>query len=196
MKLKYYLQGLGVGIILTTLILMLSGRDKMSEEEIRREALKLGMVEKEEKEDLLEEVLDHMDSAQNEDASNPPSKPVVEDALDPDQGVVDPAEIEEGEPNVEGEASDEEAANEPAPTEIPAPSPSISEKDEISFTIKKGMSSNQVSIMLEDMALVEKAKEFNNFIQQRGKANVIRVGTFTVPKGASYEELLNAITSR
>lgn len=48
MKLKYYLRGVGVGIILTTLILTISyranGGAKLSDEEIIKRAEKLGMV--------------------------------------------------------------------------------------------------------------------------------------------------------
>lgn len=47
MKLKYYLRGLGIGILVTTVILSIAGAGKkgMSEEEIRQRAKELGMVE-------------------------------------------------------------------------------------------------------------------------------------------------------
>ncbi len=51
MKFKYYLRGVGVGIIFTTLILMIAFskyKPKMSADEIRHEAGKLGMVMPEE----------------------------------------------------------------------------------------------------------------------------------------------------
>ena len=49
MKLKYYLRGLGIGMILTTFILMISfSGKKMSDEEVIKRAEELGMVMKEE----------------------------------------------------------------------------------------------------------------------------------------------------
>ena len=49
MKLKYYLRGLGIGIILTTLILTISfSGKKVSDEEVIKRAEELGMVMKEE----------------------------------------------------------------------------------------------------------------------------------------------------
>ena len=47
MKLKYYLRGLGIGIIVTTLVLMVafSGKkEKLSDQEIMQRAEQLGMV--------------------------------------------------------------------------------------------------------------------------------------------------------
>ena len=47
MKLKYYLRGLGMGIIFATLVLTVSSvihNNKLSEEQIVKEAKKLGMI--------------------------------------------------------------------------------------------------------------------------------------------------------
>ena len=50
MRLKYYLRGLGIGVLVTTIILTIAGNkgNKISDEEIKRRAEKLGMVMKEE----------------------------------------------------------------------------------------------------------------------------------------------------
>ena len=45
MKLKYYLRGLGIGILVTALIMGATGGKKLTEDEIRAKALQLGMVE-------------------------------------------------------------------------------------------------------------------------------------------------------
>ena len=44
MKLKYYLRGLGTGILFATIILFVSYSYKMSDSQIRKEAEQLGMV--------------------------------------------------------------------------------------------------------------------------------------------------------
>ena len=46
MKLKYYLRGLGVGIVVTAVILTIANHlgNKMSDEDIIKRAAKLGMV--------------------------------------------------------------------------------------------------------------------------------------------------------
>lgn len=46
MKLKYYLRGLGIGILVTAVIMgIASGKRKMTDEEVRARARELGMVE-------------------------------------------------------------------------------------------------------------------------------------------------------
>ena len=55
MKTKYFLRGLGAGIILSSVVLLFgSPKDILSDEEIKQRAFKLGMIEKE---DALEQVL-------------------------------------------------------------------------------------------------------------------------------------------
>ena len=77
MKLKYYLRGIGIGVIVATLIMTVSSaihNNNLSKEVIIKEALKLGMVmpDSTEGNDSLwsteEDVLS--DSANTEDASN------------------------------------------------------------------------------------------------------------------------------
>ena len=47
MKLRYYMRGLGIGLLVSVLILVLSGNTgkRMTDEEIRKRATQLGMVE-------------------------------------------------------------------------------------------------------------------------------------------------------
>ena len=47
MKLKYYMRGLGIGILMTAIIMSVAyaGRDEMTDEEIKARAKELGMVE-------------------------------------------------------------------------------------------------------------------------------------------------------
>ena len=48
MKLKYYLRGLGIGILVTSIIMGIAlshGKQEMSDEEIMERASELGMVE-------------------------------------------------------------------------------------------------------------------------------------------------------
>ncbi|HBI73185.1 MAG TPA: hypothetical protein DDY59_08355, partial [Lachnospiraceae bacterium] len=61
MKLKYYMRGLGIGILLTTLLFALSGyQKKLSDQEIIERAEKLGMVTAAKEEDPLDKVLGDM----------------------------------------------------------------------------------------------------------------------------------------
>lgn len=65
MKLRYYLRGLGIGMLVAALVLILSGNTggRMSDEAVKRRAAELGMVEK--NKTVLEDVAGGEDSGQD-----------------------------------------------------------------------------------------------------------------------------------
>ena len=79
MKLKYYLRGLGLGVLLTSIIMgvALSGKNKsMSDEEVIRRAKQLGMVEAE---NTLSEYSGAQKNAEEEDDGTTSNQAVLED---------------------------------------------------------------------------------------------------------------------
>ena len=71
MKLKYYMRGLGIGILLTTLLFTLCGyQKKLSDQEIINLAKGLGMETAENEEDPLDKVLGEMAKADEQDSSS------------------------------------------------------------------------------------------------------------------------------
>lgn len=79
MKLRYYLRGLGIGMLVTALILILSGStgSKMSNEEIKRRAAALGMVEKDTS--VLADAEKQKEPAEEEAPEAPQEKPGAQD---------------------------------------------------------------------------------------------------------------------
>lgn len=71
MKLKYYLRGLGVGMLVAALVLILSGNTggKMSDEAVKRRAAQLGMVEKDKT--VLEDIGGGTDAEEDAEAVQP-----------------------------------------------------------------------------------------------------------------------------
>ena len=92
MKLKYYLRGLGLGVLLTSIIMgvALSGKNKsMSDEEVIRRAKQLGMVEAE---NTLSEYSGAQKNAEEEDDGTTSDQAVLED------GKEETKEADQGEP--------------------------------------------------------------------------------------------------
>lgn len=177
MKLKYYMRGLGLGIILTTLVLTIGKpKDTLSNQQIIDRAETLGMVTKEDSESNLDEVLDQMDLT---GSPAPSLSPVLEP-------TVAPTIVPTVEPTLE---PTKEPTVKPMSTKAPK-----SEQKEISFTIKRGMNSDQVAKMLEEEGLIENAIDFNKYIVKNGKANIIRVGTYAITQDSSYDEIIKKIT--
>mgnify|MGYP001309153137 CR=1 FL=1 len=69
-----------------------------------------------------------------------------------------------------------------------------SETEYVTFTVKSGMTSKDVSNLLYQVGLVADETDFNTYVKNMGKSRVILAGIYTLPKNASYEEILNTIT--
>ena len=51
-----------------------------------------------------------------------------------------------------------------------------------------------VSEVLKEVGIIEDPEDFNRYIIGQGKDGVIRIGTFTLEEGASYQEIVDIIT--
>ena len=186
MKLKYYMRGLGIGIVLTTLILTIANpKEKLTDAQIKERAKALGMVEeKNEEEKSLSEILENI-------------KPTLKPTLAPTEAP-EPTSLPE--PTLAPSPT-----LEPTPEPTPTPAVELPENEDrdgenvgelITFTIERGMSSSKVADLLVKKGLIKDSTDFNQYIIGEGKASVIRIGTFTLPKGVSYEEIVAKITSK
>ena len=190
MKLKYYLRGLGIGILITTIIFIIGihvNQDKMfSDEEVIQRAKALGMVmdetdgktinelDKDKKQDS--ESKDQKDS-QKEDSkeSKNDNKDNQEQAKD-DQTKADA----ESEKTQDGDAA--AAQNQTV--------------EQVEISILPGEYSDTISQKLLDAGLIDDKAAFSKYINDTNVDNLIQPGTFTVPKGASYEEVAKILTTK
>ncbi len=180
------MRGLGIGIVLTTLLLTIANpKEKLTDTEIKERAKELGMVDKKEEEDAsISELLEK-------------NKPTTKPSTAPTQAP-EPTALPE--PTLTPTTTPE-----PTPEPTPTPAVEIPVNDNrdgentgelVTFTVDQGMSSGKVAAMLLEKGLIKDSEEFNRFIVEEGKAGVIRIGTYTLPKGASYEEILTKITTK
>lgn len=118
MKLRYYLRGLGIGMLVAALVLILSGNTggKMSDEAVRRRAAELGMVEKDKT--VLEDVSGGRNSVADEEAAAGP-KPQTEESVTVSENApgVQAAESDEAPEEDAGVRSQDGGEDESAPSE-------------------------------------------------------------------------------
>lgn len=112
MKLRYYLRGLGIGMLVAALVLILSGNTggKMSDEAVRNRAAQLGMVEKDKT--VLEDIGNEASGEQSGDAEL--NKEAEDTAVSEEEkdGTAAADAAPEGEvPEVPDEVSPEEGEN-------------------------------------------------------------------------------------
>lgn len=193
--LKYYLRGLGIGIVVTTVILTIvfNIRGKLSDSEIKERASKLGMVMAQTTEDSLFEKT--VESTDEETADKPTQKQTQKQT----ESGNETTEATTEEPTTE--AVTEETTTE-APTEKPTPEP-VTEApsteppapvNTASIEIRSGMYSEAVSRLLFDAGIIPNAAEFNLYLENNGYAERISTGTFTVSSDMSYDQLARIIT--
>ena len=197
MRMKYYLRGLGVGIITATLILsvFMQKEDKLSDEEVMARARELGMVMAEEGE-----------RAQAEEDSGVLRAVVPKAVLEiPETGAEEKTDVPEKEGAWEDAAetvtSDEEireqeTQTEDAPEEDTANAVSEGLPDSVKITISEGDSSYTVADKLETAGLIEKATEFDHYLIDSGYEKYIRTGEFLIPRGAGNSEIVKIIAGR
>ncbi len=212
MKLRYYLRGLGIGIIVTALLMGFVTREKLplTDAEIKARAKALGMVESDSRNlsDLQPPENparpgnpsgEGSEGSEPSEAGNPSGEgsegPEPSEAGNPPEGG-----SEGPEPSAEAGNPPEGGSEGPEPSEAGNPSGGGSEGSEpaepqtVTFTVKSGYSSDKVSKLLEEAGLVEDAGEFNRYLVKGGYANRISVGTYEIEVGASMERLAKIIT--
>ncbi|MFA9463806.1 MAG: hypothetical protein ACERKN_05890 [Velocimicrobium sp.] len=194
MKLKYFLRGLGIGILVTASILTISHRNQdrqqvITKDEIIERAEKIGMVMPEET--ILQASGEAIDSSK---LMSPSNEPTVEPTVTP---TVTPTETKHP---VNTPIPSAEPTSTPIATIEPTKKPATSTKKEkptvITVKIEKGMWSEAVSRAMEKAGLIEDAKDFNAYLADNGYASYISVGTYQIEQGATYQEIAKKITGR
>lgn len=186
MNLKYYLRGLGVGIIVTALIMGIaaSGRkETLSDSEIKERARALGMTEES---TLLADAVSTGEPEATAEATQEPTPEATAKATP--------------EPTPEATA---EATPEPTPASTPkatsAPTPETATETDtkavdedggiITIQINSGDGSYTVCRKLEEAGLVISASDFDMYLYENGYDKRINVGTFEIPEGADPQQI-------
>ena len=190
MKLKYYLRGIGIGIVVTAVIMGVALGNPtggISDAEVRARAEKLGMSddtrvlsENEEKETKTQETA----SPEIQKTTEPTAKPTTEPTAKPTTAPT--AEVA-AEPTTEPTA---EVATEP--TAEPKPSASVTsepESEEIIIEVRPGDGSYAVAQAVQSAGLVDDAGAFDRFLCQNGYDKKICTGSHTIPAGSSEAEI-------
>lgn len=216
MKLKYYLRGLGIGILVTTVILSLAGvgRKNMTDEEVVKRAKELGMVESTLLSDLPDQTkTDEVrptepgislqpETSEPEESASTPETPEAPEETTITQET--PAAPEETTTTQETPTAPEETTTTQetptAPEETPVSpedgNPDIPTGETVTLVIGRGESSTTVSKNLKKAGIVEDAAAFDRFLCNNGYDKKIITGTYEIPYGASEEEIAKIITRK
>ena len=179
MKLKYYLRGLGIGIIITTIILTISysGRkSELTDEEIIQRAEELGMVmeedslfpfENKEKESETESIAG-TEQTETENIAETEQQNETEDIA----GMQKQPETEDMKE-----------------TQQPETVAGTEEVKTYRLTILPGEVAQNISNILEENGVIEDGYSFRKYLAEVGYTTLLKVGEYEIPYGASHEEI-------
>ena len=206
MKLKYYLRGLGIGMIVTALILGISFSNRqdqtsqiMTDDQIRERAAELGMVDSSE---LTLAALQNSAKQPTEGTPEETTQTQEQNNIEAEPETTVPAETQA---TAEPETTQEpEATAEPQPDKTAGPEttaePEVTEAPQrtqtASITIQRGDDSGSASRRLYEAGLVENAKAFDNYLCNNGYSRSINPGTYEIAPGTSEEEIAKIITGK
>lgn len=234
MELKYYLRGLGLGIVVTAIIMGLttSKSRTMTDAEIISRAKQLGMTEEKTLKDTAADedakTEDHADEGDADSDVSYKDVNTADDALDGSVSLAEPAgedssgdatdidladsslqdendeqmqtpEEDNDETDSEQEMSRVDADAEPTADDTETGNDSTQSTPNrtnasMVVTIGSGDGSYAASRKLADIGAVSSAESFDTFLCQNGYDKRIRPGTYTIPEGASNEQMARIIT--
>ncbi len=217
MRLKYFLRGVGIGILVTTIILTVThaSERKMSDSEVIDRAIELGMsfsashsgqqssteesspeessAGQENSGDDVTDDLQHESETETEMGSQSPSETVSELAGD---GEALPGKESEAVTGMTTQAITETTETTETTTELTTGNDNAGSaagvmNNEVTCTINitRGMSSRTVCDMLKQNGIIEDAADFDRYLIKTGYDDKIRVGEVEVNSGMTYEEL-------
>ena len=187
MKLKFYLRGLGIGIVVTAIIMSLAFSKKeevMTDEQIKARAIELGMTDdsgvlsdlskETESDNTLEDVSENVIS-ENTLSNNSLSENETEQINTISKNTISKNEVKKNETVTEEK---------------------VTETKIVAITIQSGDGSNTVAKRLEQAGLVKNAVIYDAYLCKNGYDKKLCVGVHEIPMGSSDEEIAKLLCEK
>ena len=176
MNKKYFLRGLGVGILATSLVLCFAYRKQNSWESVVERATELGMV-------FPEATPDTLMVASGTAVTVSPEPSEEAEKTEATQTVQNTAEV----------------TNTPMTTQTRDMTATVTPKvikSTRTFEVKEGLVSESVAKEMKKAGVIQDAEAFDEYLESSGMARKIRSGKYKIPVGASYEEIASIISGK
>lgn len=191
MKFKYYLRGCGLGILVASIVLMVSFHSQnktMDDTAVMERASELGMIMPET--EIVSTEADSQlpksgtQSTDTDFSSNKNQKQNTKDSQNKTDGS-----SQKEEKDTQMASDDKTGSGNNKDTESKKKEDKKEESEEITVEIKKGEVCRQLAEELEQIGLVEDAETFRKYMQQIGYDDRIKVGTYTLKRGMTEKEI-------
>ena len=192
MRLKYYLRGLGLGIIFAVIIMMIGfhgNKQSMSDTEIIEKAKTLGMVEAK---NISGTVADEYNSektdssAANSDDSSQKAKTEQDSQMQDSQTAQEDTQQEDTQQEDTQPAAD-------AKQETVEPQDAVTT---YTISVTSQDTCRTIAEKLKALNLVDDAEQFRIYMGQKGADHFIADGEHVIPQGASYDDIITILTQK
>jgi len=200
-RLKYYLRGLGLGIIFAVFIMMVGYHNhgsSMSDSEIIEKAKALGMVETEDS--------SGMKSDKKTDNKTDEKSDKKTDTSEPDTTIADTSAAEDTQTGTDNTDADNIAgtadADTTAPSDVTATDSAASDAAQpqqnttFTVTVGSGDTCRMIAERLQAAGIIDDAEKFRAYMGQKGVDQFIADGSHEIPYGASYDDIINILTQK
>lgn len=218
MKLKYFMRGLGIGIIFGAIVMLVaagtSDKEKLTDEEIKNRAKSLGMVEATQTdasitaesdikvttealiaEDLTVEIVTteaaEIKTTTEETATEEETTEATTEAVTTEKETTEKTTTEA----TTTELTTTEAVTTENKKETTTEKKTDSSYTEATITVTRGMGSPEVSMLLQEAGIIEDADDFDSYLVKQGISNKIQINTFKFNSNMSYEDIAKGLTT-
>lgn len=197
LKLRYFIRGLGIGIVFTAIVMSLSlqasrsriiRENALTKEEIMEKAMGYGMIMS---------ASDDTTSVEQKDPSKEEQSQEKNQDVKEEQDAEDDQLKESNDDDQQNEKDEKDNKDKVEPNVD-----STKDKDliiSIDYTpikIASGMTATSVGKLLNEKGVIEDADEFRTYMSEQGYSSKILVGEYLIPLDATYKKIADIITRK
>ncbi len=198
MRFKYYLRGLGLGIIFAVIIIRVSSHDDKPEE-INDTEISSVQEHNNSEQNLVNEMIDSENESETEEENfetvqnNSESGEASSDQQDnqPEQNQQNDNLIQQNQ-QVQQNPVEQQTTPEP----IDYNTAQTTQTGTVIITVSDGEVCRGVAEELQARGLISDAEDFRKFMGAKGYASFIHNGQFVIPVGSSYEQIAAILLGR
>ncbi len=205
MKLKYFMRGLGIGIIFGAIVMLVaagtSDKEKLSDEEIKNRAKALGMIEAtstDAESDNSELALDSVSTEEITEADEIIKTEEVTEEISTAEETVTSEDSKETTEEIK-ETTETTTEDKKETTTEPKKETTTEKTDnsytEATITVTRGMGSTEVAKLLQEAGVIEDADDFDSYLVKNGISNKIQINTYKFNSNMTYEEIATGLTT-
>lgn len=195
MKLKYYLRGLGIGILFATIIMAVAVSGRLNDKEVVKRAKAMGMDYTTAETGQSEQTGETTLKADKPETTKEKPKETEETATKETTAKETTTKETITKETTTKETTTKETTTKETTTKEETTTKKKPKEKEVEFSITSGMSSVAIAQLLESLGVIDNASEFDSYLVEHNYDSRIAVGDYSISKSASYYQIAELISN-